>query len=770
MMQRGLAPFVRCPHNAVRFQKLNPEVAVRMGTPRESGVVRASDATERRDWLGVVVDGLDEGLMLLAADGAVVELNTSAEKFLAASLSELIGHAVKLERAPGASAQFVELLARAVKSAAATAQTLRLANGTWVHARVKPAADGFAVFMTDVTESQSSSTQADDLRLTLDRMGEAFSTLDANWHFTFVNAAAEQLLHTTREALLGEIVWVAFPAAVGTIIETEFVRARDTGAPTTFEVYFAPLESWFEVRVTPSQGGIAVHFRDFTQRKAGEERLIEQATLLDHAQDAIVVRDLEHRIKFWNKGAERCYGWTSDDVIGKSTRELLYLEADYEHFDEAVASVMRDGEWRGDLRHRTRDGRTLVMEARWSLMRDGAGKPRSVLTINSDVTEKKNLEKQFLRAQRMESLGTLAGGIAHDLNNVLAPIVMTASSLHSDEQDPERAEDLAALVRSAERGADMVRQLLSFARGADGQRSPVELKAVVMDVQQMLRDTFPKNIAINVHVAPRPWTVEGDRTQLNQMLTNLCVNARDAMPLGGTLSINVEHVQLDDAYADMNLEARPGPYVLMRVEDTGSGMSPEVLEHVFEPFFTTKDVGKGTGLGLSTVHALVRAHHGFVHVYSELGRGTRFKIYLPAQPARNDSLVARAPEELERGNGELILVIDDEAPIRAVARRTLERHGYRVMLASNGAEAVALFAVHRKDIALVLTDMTMPVMDGPATILALRSIDADVRIVGSSGLAANGNVARAVDAGVKYFVPKPYTAEVMLKVLRKALS
>ncbi|MGV3625414.1 MAG: response regulator, partial [Archangium sp.] len=212
------------------------------------------------------------------------------------------------------------------------------------------------------------------------------------------------------------------------------------------------------------------------------------------------------------------------------------------------------------------------------------------------------------------------------------------------------------------------------------------------------------------------------------------------------------------------------PYVLLRVEDTGTGMSPDVLEHIFEPFFTTKEVGKGTGLGLSTVHALVRQHHGFVHVYSEQGKGTRFKVYLPALLSRTDASVSRAPDELERGNGELILVVDDEAPIRAVARRTLERHGYRVMVAANGAEAVALYAQHRKDIALVLTDMTMPVMDGPATILALRSIDPEVRIVGSSGLTANGNVARAVDAGVRHFVPKPYTADVMLKVLRKALS
>lgn len=743
-----------------------------MGGPREAA---ASDTP--RDWLGVLLDGLDEGLVLLARSGEVVELNPSAERFLGASLSELIGHPLSVERAPRATVELADWLARVVAARAAASETIRVQSGEWLRVRVAPAEDGFAVFMTDVTESHASTRRAEEasdvaqrLRETLDRMSEAFYTLDATWHFTYVNAAATRLMQRPREQLLGAAVWDAFPAARGTVIEQSFLRARDGHESVSFEVYFPPLERWFDVRVTPVQGGIGVHFRDFTQRKQAEERLVEQATLLDQAQDAIVVRDLQHNVVYWNKGAERCYGWTAEEARGRNARDLMYAEQEHGSFEDASAAVMKDGEWRGELRQRTRDGRPVMVEARWSLLRDALGNPKSVLAINSDVTEKKNLEKQFLRAQRLESLGTLAGGIAHDLNNVLSPIVMTASSLALDESDPERAEDLSLLRRSAERGADMVKQLLSFARGADGQRVPVELKAVVMDVQQILRDTFPKNITLQVHVAPRPWTVEGDRTQLNQLLTNLCVNARDAMPQGGTLTIAVEHVQLDEAYAEMNLEAKPGPYVLLRVEDTGTGMTPDVLEHVFEPFFTTKEVGKGTGLGLSTVHALVRQHHGFIHVYSEPGRGTRFKIYLPAQPARGEALVARTPEELPRGHDELILVVDDEAPIRAVARRTLERHGYRVMLAANGAEAVAMFAQHRKEISLVLTDMTMPVMDGPATILALRSIDPDVRIVGSSGLAANGNVARAVDAGVRHFVPKPYTADVMLKILRKALA
>lgn len=748
-----------------------------MGGPREASEAEAERGTPRRNWLGVLLDGLEEGLLLLSADGAVVELNARAERMLDATLSDLIGRRLASSHVPRLSPEMDAWFTRVLPCQREVSETLPLSNGEWLRVRVSPAEDGFAVFLVDVTESRHSARReqeaariADDLRRTLDRMGEAFYTLDGGWKFVYINEEASRLMRASPQQLLGTTLWKAFPDTLGTVIEREFRRAREERVATAFDIYFPPLEAWFETRASPTPDGIAVHFRDISQRKVAEQRLRDQAMLLDQAQDAILVRDLNHCIAYWNKGATRCYGWTADEAVGQDARKLLYDELGQEFFDEAAAQVLSNGEWRGEVRQRTRDGRTLVVDARWSLLRHEDGTPRSVLCINTDVTEKKNLEKQFLRAQRLESLGTLAGGIAHDLNNVLAPIVMTASSLRADEQDPERAEDLLLLVRSAERGADMVKQLLSFARGADGQRVPVELKHVVMDVQQMLRDTFPKNITLQVHVAAKPWTVQGDRTQLNQLLTNLCVNARDAMPQGGTLTIAVEHVHLDDAYSEMNLEAKPGPYVLLRVEDTGTGMPPDVLEHIFEPFFTTKEVGKGTGLGLSTVHALVRQHNGFIHVYSEQGKGTRFKVYLPAMLSRGDAAAAHTHEELERGNGEMILVVDDEAPIRAVARRTLERHGYRVMLAANGAEGVALYAQHRKEIALVLTDMTMPVMDGPATILALRSIDPEVRIVGSSGLTANGNVARAVDAGVRHFVPKPYTADVMLKVLRKALT
>jgi PAS domain S-box-containing protein len=627
--------------------------------------------------------------------------------------------------------------------------------------------------MQDITEQKRLEAEArvlaGRLKNVIDSITDAFYILDREWRFAYVNTEAERQLRRPAEELIGRVVWEAFPEVVNGPIETHYRHAMSTGETAHFELYHPPFGQWFEISAYPSTEGLAIHFRDVTERRALDARIREQAELIDRAQDAILVRDLEHRIRAWNKGAERLYGWTADEAVGQSVTALLY--SDTTDYARATQTVIDEGEWSGELEQLTRDGRRVTVMARWALVKDPDGKPFSILAINTDVTEKKRLEQNLLRAQRLESIGTLAGGIAHDLNNVLAPILMVTSALASEEEDPERREDFATIERSAERGAQMVRQLLVFARGHGGQMSSLLLGDIASDVARMMRDTLPKNIGVRVEIAPDQWELHGDPTQMHQVVTNLCVNARDAMPLGGLLTIAVEPTVVDEVYAEMHPDAHPGAYMLLRVEDTGMGMTPEVLERMFEPFFTTKDVGKGTGLGLSTVHAIVRGHHGFINVYSEVGKGTRFRVYLPADPPEGArKQVEEAQVRLPRGHGELILVVDDEEMIRNVASRTLERNGYRTLTASNGAEAVAAFVTHRDEIALVLTDMAMPVMDGPATIVALRAMAPGLRIVGSSGLNANGSVVRAMDAGVRHFVPKPYTTEGLLRVLKRALA
>jgi CheY-like chemotaxis protein len=371
----------------------------------------------------------------------------------------------------------------------------------------------------------------------------------------------------------------------------------------------------------------------------------------------------------------------------------------------------------------------------------------------------------------MESLGTLAGGIAHDLNNVLAPVLISIEFLRLEERNPERLEVLSSLQDSVRRGADLVRQVLSFARGIEGERVLTNLHHLAREMQQIVRDAFPKNIEFRLESANDLWTISADPTQMHQVMMNLCVNARDAMPNGGRLTLALHNLEVDEIFAGMNPDARPGSYVIIKVEDTGEGIPANIQARIFEPFFTTKEFGKGTGLGLATVLTIVKSHGGFIKLYSEQGKGTNFNVYLPAggKPEPGERPVAAA-KRLPCGSGELILVVDDEEGVRTVTQRTLERFGYRVMTAVHGAEAVALYAEHGAEVAVVLTDMAMPVMDGPATILALKMMNPAVKIIGSSGHASGGGVAKATGIGVEHFVPKPYTAETLLKVLAEVLS
>jgi PAS domain S-box-containing protein len=507
--------------------------------------------------------------------------------------------------------------------------------------------------------------------------------------------------------------------------------------------------------------------RDVTERNQAEETMREQARLLDKAQDAIVVRDLDHHILYWNKSAERLYGWTAQEALGRSIVELLYQ--DPTPFLTATSMLLEKGEWVGEIQQFNRDGKTLTIEGRWTLVRDDKGRPKSILAINTDITERKNLQQQFLRAQRMESIGTLAGGIAHDLNNVLAPILMSIELLRLQEKDPRRQDILSTIEGSAKRGADMVRQVLSFARGVEGRQVEVQVGHLLREIEKIADETFLKTIRVRRDVPDDLWTVKGDPTQLHQVLLNLCVNARDAMPQGGSLTISACNLMLDEQYAAMHIDAKPGPHVVINVEDTGTGMPPEVIERIFEPFFTTKEPGKGTGLGLSTTLAIAKSHGGFVQVQSEPGQGTQFRVFLPALTSSGGSEPSAVKNELPHGNGELILVIDDEASVRQITRQTLEIFGYRVLLAADGTEAAGTYATHKDEIAAVLTDMMMPVMDGQATIQVLRRMNPKVRIIAASGLNTSGMTARATHAGVNHFIAKPYTAEVLLTTLHQTL-
>lgn len=510
---------------------------------------------------------------------------------------------------------------------------------------------------------------------------------------------------------------------------------------------------------------------DITSRKLAEQQIREQAALLDVATDAIFVQDLEQHLLFWNKGAEHLYGWEAVEILGKRAVELLYRQSTtLPEFEAIQAMLAQEGKWQGELQQVTKDGKNIIVESRWTLVRDEAGNPRSILTVSTDITEKKQLQAQFLRTQRLESIGTLASGIAHDLNNILTPILIVAQLLpiKFHNLDEKSRQLLEILESSAKRGADLVKQILSFTRrGVEGTRTIIQARHLLADVAQIAQKTFPKSIETQTDLAPNLWTIVADATQLHQVLMNLTVNARDAMPNGGILSISAENLWIDESYARMYVDAEVGPYIVITIGDTGTGIAPEIIDRIFDPFFTTKEIGKGSGLGLSTVMGIIKNHNGFVNVYSEVGKGTTFKVYLPSNQATEPQALVDA--ELPNGNGELILVVDDEITICGITKTMLETHNYRVLTASDGISALALYAQYQDDISVVLIDLMMPEIDGSTTILTLQRINPQVQIIAMSGLMSNGTNLHNISVSIQEFLSKPFTNQALLSALQKVL-
>jgi len=642
----------------------------------------------------------------------------------------------------------------------------------------KHLANGFRMAATEITEQSRTEEQLRrsikelaDIKFALDESSIVAIT-DQTGTIKYVNDKFCEISKYSREELLGQDhriinsgyhpkefirdLWTTI--ASGRVWKGELKNRAKDGSIYWVDTTIVP---FLNDRGKPYQY-VAIR-NDITERKRAEEQLREQATLLDNAQDAILVRGLDDKFLFWNKGAERIYGWTTAEVIGRDMKDVIYRD-NLNQFQEAKRATIGKGEWEGELRQVTRDGKGIVVESRWTLVRDDRDEPKSVLVINTDVTDKRKIEAQFLRAQRMESIGTLASGIAHDFNNLLSPIIMSIQLLQSRITDEDGQRLLAMLQASAERGAGLVKQVLSFARGVEGERIMLQPRHLIKEIVKILRDTLPKSIEVDFEASEDLAVVAGDATQLHQVLMNFFVNARDAMPGGGKLTIKADNVHVDDNYARMNLEAKPGRFVRITIADSGVGISPNVINRIFEPFFTTKEPGKGTGLGLSTALGIVKSHGGFINVYSEPGRGTQFKIYLPAAETQF-AASGDAAGSLIYGRGELILVVDDELAIREITRGTLEAYGYRALTAADGTEAVALYAQHKDEIRVVLTDIMMPYMDGPVTIRALQKLNPNVRIIASSGLAENGRI-----EGVKSFLPKPYTAERLLNVLAEVIG
>ncbi len=771
-------------------------------------VTRRTEAEDRlRESLQRIRDlhaALDEHAIVAVTDayGRITDVN---EKFCAISKyarEELIGQDHRLINSAYHSSEYIRDLWQTIRSGKVWKGEMRnrAKDGSfyWVDTTIVPflGADGkpdhFIAVRADVTEHkrvEEELRKSNQLnRDVLDSMLAHIAVLDGEGTITMSNEVWQQFAAANSELPNAEILRAAKVGANYLEIcdraaqqcpeAAQAARGiRDVLAGKSSRFYSEYVcqspgdDHWFALSVTPllrsHGGGAVVAHVDITARRQAQVTIEQQAALLDHAREAILLRDLNGKLLFWSKGAERIYEWTREEVVGKDIARLLYKNE--EDCRQGTTEVVETGEWTGELEQVTKSGRIIIVEARWTLLRDDKGAPNAVLAINLDITSRKKMEAQYLRAQRMESIGTLAGGVAHDLNNMLAPILMSVALLKGKLPDARDQELLNMLEEGASRGADLVRQILTFARGFETRQILVNPKHTIGEVSRILRDTLLQKITVQTEVVSDIWPLLGDPTQLHQVLLNLCVNARDAMPNGGTLTIRAENHMLDDNYAAMHLDAKAGPYVVISIIDTGVGIPADIREKIFDPFFTTKEVGKGTGLGLSTTSGIVKSHGGFINVYSEVGHGTTFSVYLPAQRGGAAATLSEQPERLPRGRGELILIADDEASVRNITTQTLEAFGYRAVTASDGAEALGVFAQHLAEVRAVITDMMMPYMDGPATIRAIRRLNSDVIIIAATGLGTDAQKQAAINAGADHFLQKPFSAETVLRVLNQAL-
>lgn len=752
-----------------------------------------------------VVAVMQEGIVLHNEKAEIIDANESAQKILGMELHELLGR-TPLDPRWNAIDEDGNEFPRSAHPAMRTLETgmpvteavmgIRKPGSkhlTWVSMNSEPlfnqgksTPDGVVVSFSDITVRKEAevSLKISEARLSgvIESAMDAVITIDTNYNIVLFNKAAEEMFMYPAADVIGHSLDRLIPARFRASHARYVKKFGDDGHTSRSMGHLLVLSGLrangeeFPIETSISQidtiiGKLfTVILRDVTERRNTEQRIREQAALLDIVPDAIIVRDLNHIIVSWSKGAERMYGWTAEETIGKSAPKLLGA-SEGSDFYRTQEILLEKNEWSGEFIQTTKDNRKILVESRWKLVRNAENIPTAVLVTNTDITEKKSLEKQLFRAQRLESIGTLASGIAHDLNNILTPVVLGMEIIKMKLTDEQSVKRIDTIISTVQRGSGLIGQVLSFARGSQEELQPVNVKYTIDEVIKMARLTFPKEIDVQVNMPTEDLIVHGNPTQLHQVIMNLCINSRDAMKeRGGILSVEAGYIIANEYILQHFIDARPGTYVQITIRDTGKGIPHELQDKVFEPFFTTKEVGKGTGIGLTTVFSIVRNHGGFLHLYSEVNVGTSFSIYLPAEISQEHSLEEPPKEELAVANNETVLLVEDEELIRSIAEDILQSSGYRVITAVNGAEAAQIYREQSSEIDIVVTDVMMPVVGGLELIGLLKAINPDVRVIAASGL-MHGEIAKNLsNAGAMALLSKPYTADKLLGTLREVLS
>jgi PAS domain S-box-containing protein len=609
---------------------------------------------------------------------------------------------------------------------------------------------------------------------TFDYLVEGCQLVAPDGTYLYVNEAAARQGRRTRGELLGKRMNEVYPGIDQTRMWQVLQSSMAELAPKRMEnefLYPDGSTAWFELRFVPVPDGVFVLSLDISDRIRGEEDRAHLAAAISQSGEAVVITDADGRIEYVNPAFERISGYTRDEVLGQNPRLLRSGHQGEEFYRQMWATLNAGQTWHGRMINRRKDGTTYTQDATISPVLDAAGNLVRFVGVGHDVTHELLLGQQLQQAQRMETIGRLAGGIAHDFNNILSVINANADfALEALSPDHPARADVAQIREAGDRAASLTRHLLAFSRQQMLQPELLNLNTVVTEMRDMIDRLIGEDVRCEVSLAEPLGAVRADPAQLQQVLMNLVVNARDAMPGGGTLTICTSEVDLDETYASHHLAVTPGPHVMLAVSDTGHGMDEATRLRVFEPFFTTKEQGRGTGLGLSMVYGIVKQSGGNIWVYSEPGSGTTFKIYLPLAEGTPGTASRATPETARARPGEMVLVVEDEEAVRRIAVRVLERAGFEVLQAPDGVAALELCLAHRERIRLVLTDVVMPRMGGRELAARLAEGYPHVRVLYMSGYADDAVLRNgALEPGTA-FVTKPFNAATLVTKVRELLD
>jgi PAS domain S-box-containing protein len=742
----------------------------------------------------ILVDKAPVGIISVDNEGRILEVNQKLLEILGSPTADATKVLNMLSFGPlvasGISEVFASCMAYGAEQSAEIPYTSKWGKTSYLRMLLTPLVDesgyckGCHAVMEDISErkkAEEALRQSEErYRATFSNAAVGIDLVNPEGQFLEANDTLLDFLGYSREELSDmTILDCTHPADVEKTKACH--RAIVTGDSEGFRIEKRYVRKdgsvvWADTSVSAIRGKAGEYLAtvavmaDITARKKSEEDAVLLATAIEQAAEAIVITDSKGTIAYVNPAFESTTGYSRREAIGANPRILKSGQQDAEFYTRMWQAISNGRVWTGHMVNKRKDDTLFEEEATISPVRDDSGKIVNYVAVKRDVTKEVALQRQLLQAQKMEAIGTLAGGFAHDFNNLLQVVLGYSELLlmDSNNTDPGYG-DLQRITQAARSGADLVQRLLTFSRKTETKPRPLNLNHQIDRVRKMLSRIVPKMISIDLRLSESLANINADPTQMEQILMNLAVNARDAMPEGGQLTIETQNVVLDEEYCQSHLGPNPGEYVLLSVTDTGQGMDKETVEHIFEPFFTTKQLGQGTGLGLAMVYGIVENHGGHINCYSEPGRGTTFKIYLPAITSALE-FEEQSAKPRPRGGSETILLVDDEDSIRELGARVLGTAGYTVLTATNGVEALDLYEKKRDSISLVILDVIMPKMGGKQCLEELLKIDPHAKVLIASGFAVDVSTKEALSAGARGFVPKPYDLQQVLRTVRDTLD